>query len=591
MRLSHKIGTYVLGGALAACTGHIGESAGGGSETGTGSGGSSSLGGSPSGRGIGSSSGSGSGRGSGSTAASSGGATAAGPSSLLDLPSSPLPTTGLHKLTAWEFANSLQDLLGSGVPLAPVEADTLINGFATVGATSVSISPAGVGTYETVLGNATAYAFADATHAAAVLSCMPQSTTDACLTQAINAFGRRAFRRPLTSDETALFVNLATSIGNESGSSVLTGIRYAAWAILQSPQFLYRVELGAPSAADGGRLKYSSFEMASREAATLWASVPDDTLLNAAAQDSLSTPAGALAQAQRMIADPRAHRSLAAFSDQLFDYFNLGQAQKDPTMYPAWTPTLQAAMLTEVELRMDDVAFTKKADYLLLFSSTTTFVNQELAKFYGVPYTATDGAFHAVDLGAGTPRVGILGSGAILAGHAHAQLTSPTLRGKFIDNMLLCQAIPPPPPGVPPLPSMAPAGSTTRQVLTAHRSAALCAGCHGLMDPIGFGMENFDATGAYRTTDNGQPVDASGTLGGVAFDNLAQLGAAVQKDTRTVPCLVNNVYENALGRAPVDQDGTDLDLLIGQFAASGNLIDQLLVQLVGNDGFRFVTPM
>jgi hypothetical protein len=589
MRLSHKIGPFVLCGALAACTGHIGESPGGGSETGTGtgSGGSSSLGGSPSGTGIGSSSGSGS----GSTAVSSGGTTVAAPSSLLNLPASPLPTTGLHKLTAWEFANSLQDLLGSGVPLAPVEADTLINGFATVGASSVSISPPGVGTYETVLGKATAYAFADATHAAAVLSCMPQSTTDACLTQAINAFGRRAFRRPLTSDETTLFVNLATSIGNQSGSNVLTGVRYAAWAILQSPQFLYRVELGAPSAADGGRLKYSSFEMASRVAATLWASVPDDTLLNAAAQDSLSTPAGALAQAQRMIADPRAHRSLAAFSDQLFDYFNLGQAQKDPTMYPAWTPTLQAAMLTEVELRVDDVAFTKKADYLSLFSSTTTFVNQELAKFYGVPYAATDGAFHPVDLGPATPRVGILGSGMILAGHAHAQLTSPTLRGKFIDNMLLCRVIPPPPPGVPPLPSMAPAGSTTRQVLTAHRSAALCASCHGLMDPIGFGMENFDATGAYRTTDNGQPVDASGTLGGVAFDNLAQLGAAVQKDARTVPCLVNNVYENALGRAPVDQDGADLDLLIGQFAASGNLIDQLLVQLVGNDGFRFVTPM
>jgi uncharacterized protein DUF1592/uncharacterized protein DUF1588/uncharacterized protein DUF1595/uncharacterized protein DUF1585 len=589
MRLSDRIGKFALCGALASCTGHVGGSVGGGgeSEIGAESGGSSSVGGSPSGTG----SSSGVAAGSGTAAASSGGATATGPASLLNLASSPLPTTGLHKLTAWEFANSLQDLLGSGVPLAPVEADTLINGFATVGAASVSISPAGVGTYETVLGNATAYAFADATHAAAVLSCVPQSTTDACLTQALNAFGRRAFRRPLTSDETTLFVNLATSIGNQSGSSVLIGVRDAIWAILQSPQFLYRVELGAPSAADGGRLKYTSFEMASRVAATLWASVPDDTLLNAAAQDSLSTAAGALAQAQRMIADPRVHRSLAAFSDQLFDYFNLGQAQKDPTMYPAWTPTLQAAMLTEVELRMDDLTFTQKADYLSLFSSTTTFVNQELAKFYGVPFTATDGAFHSVDLGSGTPRVGILGAGAILAGHAHAQLTSPTLRGKFIDNMLLCEVIPPPPPGVPPLPAMAPAGSTTRQVLTAHRSQALCASCHSLMDPLGFGMENFDSTGAYRTTDNSQPIDASGTLGGIAFDTLAQLGAAVQKNAHTVPCLVNNVYENALGRAPLAQDTADLNQLIGQFSSAGNHIDQLLIQLVGNDGFRFVAPM
>jgi hypothetical protein len=502
-----------------------------------------------------------------------------------------LPTTGLHKLTAWEFANSLQDLLGSGVPLAPVEADTIINGFATVGATSVSISPAGVGTYETVLGNATAYAFADATHAGAVLSCVPQSTTDACLTQAINEFGRRAFRRALSSDETTLFVNLATTIGNQSGSSVLVGMRHAVWAILQSPQFLYRVELGAPSAADGGRLKYSSYEMASRLGATLWASVPDDMLLDAAAQDGLSTAAGALAQAQRMITDPRVHRSLVEFSDQFFDYFNLGQAQKDPTMYPAWTPTLQAAMLTEVELRMDELTFTQKADYLSLFSSTTTSVNQELAKFYGVPFTATDGAFHPVTLPSGTPRVGILGAGAILAAHAHAQLTSPTLRGKYIDNMILCRSIPPPPPGVPPLPSIAPAGSTVRQMMVAHESEVSCASCHSTMDPVGFGMENFDSTGQYRTTDNGQPIDASGTLAGVTFDNLAQLGAAVQKNARTVPCLVSNMYENALGRLPVAQDDNELDQLISEFSASGNHIDQLLINLVGNDGFRFVTPM
>jgi hypothetical protein len=512
--------------------------------------------------------------------------------SLLNLPASPLTAAGLHRLTAWEFANSLQDLLGGGVPLAPVEADTLVGGFATVGASSVSLSPAGVDQYETVLGNATAYAFADATHASAVLSCLPKSTTDtACLTQALNGFGRRAFRRPLTSAETTLFLNLATNIGNQSDSDVLTGVRYAVWAILQSPQFLYRVELGTPSAADGGRMKYTSFEMASRLAATLWASVPDDALLDAAAQDALSAPAGSLTQAQRMLADPRVHRSLAAFVDQLFDAFSLSQADKDPTMFPAYTTTLRAAMLQELELRIDDLAFTQKGDYLSLFESTSTFVNKELAAFYGVPFTATDDGFHRVDFPAGSPRVGLLGSAAILAGHAHAQLTSPTLRGKFVDEMLLCETIPPPPPGTPPLPAMAPAGSTVRQILSVHRSQAQCAACHALMDPIGFAMENFDTTGQYRTTDNGQSVDTTGTLNGVAFSNLAELGTVVRKNAVTGPCLVSKVYENALGRLPVDKDGVALNQLISQFSKAGNRIDQLLVDLVGNDGFRFVTPM
>jgi hypothetical protein len=503
----------------------------------------------------------------------------------------PLPTTGLHKLTAWEFTNSVQDLLGAGVPLAPVEVDTFIDGFATVGATSVSISPDGVGTYATVLDNATAWAFADATHAAAVLSCVPQSTNDVCLTQAINAFGRRAFRRPLTSDETTLFVNLATAIGNQAGSSVLGGMRHAVWAILQSPQFLYRVELGVPSAADTGRLKYTSFEMASRLAAALWASVPGDTLLNAAAQDLLSTAAGAIAEAQRMIADPRAHRSIAALSDQPFDASDLGQADKDMAMFPAYTPPLRAAMLTEVEMRMDDLAFNQKGDFLSLFTSTSTFVNQELAKFYGVPFTATDGAFHTVDLGSGTPRVGILGAAAILAGHARAQRTSPTLRGKFVDNRLLCRTIPPPPPGVSPLPAMALPGSTVRQILTAHRSQPQCAGCHSLMDPLGFAMENFDSSGAYRTMDNGQPIDASGTLDGVPFTNLAQLETALQKNPATGPCMVTNMYENALGRVPVSVDDNTLNQLAGPFSLAGNRLGQLLVNVAGSDGLRFVAPM
>jgi hypothetical protein len=421
---------------------------------------------------------------------------------------------------------------------------------------------------------------------------MPTGPTDsACLTQALNAFGRRAFRRPLGADETTLFLNIATTIAGQAGSSALTGIRYAVMAILESPDFLYRVEVGAPSAADGGRMKYTSFEMASRLAATLWASVPDDVLLDAAAKDALSTPAGTMAQAQRMLADPRAHRSVAAFVDQLYDAFDLGQAAKDTTMFPAYTPTLQAAMMTELELRVDDMVFTQKGDYLSLLESTSTFANKELATFYGVPLTATDNGFHKIDLPAGTPRVGILGSAGLLAGHGHEQLTSPTHRGKFVREMLLCETIPPPPPGVPPLPQTAPPGSTVRQVMTTHRSAAQCSACHALMDPIGFGMENFDTTGQYRTMDNGQTIDASGQLDNVQFNGLAQLGKAVRENAVTGPCAVSKVYENALGRLPVDVDQAALNSLIGQFTKSGNKIDQLLVNLVANDGFRFVAPM
>ncbi|HET6280757.1 MAG TPA: DUF1588 domain-containing protein, partial [Polyangia bacterium] len=174
--------------------------------------------------------------------------------------------------------------------------------------------------------------------------------------------------------------------------------------------------------------------------------------------------------------------------------------------------------------------------------------------------------------------------------HGHSELTSPTARGKFVEEMLLCRTVPPPPPGVPPLPNHAPPGSTVRQILETHRSQPQCAACHALMDPIGFGMENFDTTGQYRTMDNGQPIDASGQLDGVAFNSLAQLGSALRKNASAGPCFVSKVYENALGRLPIYVDTAALDQLITKFNASGHHVDQLLVDLVSSDGFRFVSP-
>src|SRR5450755_1714830 len=208
--------------------------------------------------------------------AGQGGNSASGPgaSGALSLPGGDAPSARMHKLTASEFANSVHDLLGTDAPLGPVEPDSIVGGFSAIGASTVAMSPAGVGLYETATGTATDYVFSDATRAAAVLPCVPTGTTDtACATKAIEAFGRRAFRRPLTDAETTRFVTLAMTIAAKAGSSVLAGMRHAVWAMLQSPSFLYRVELGAASAADAGRLKYSDFENASRLAATLWGSV------------------------------------------------------------------------------------------------------------------------------------------------------------------------------------------------------------------------------------------------------------------------------------------------------------------------------
>ncbi len=485
--------------------------------------------------------------------------------------------------------------MGEDAPVGDIETDSIVNGFASIGASTVSTSPAGIGQYEATIGAATKYLFDDASRPSVRLACVPSSTADAtCISQALTSFGRRAFRRPLTDAETQRFVGLVTAIADEQNGDVQAGMRHALSAILQSPSFLYRVELGVASAVDGGRLKYTDYEMASRLAATLWDSVPDDALLDAAGAGMLAAAEGVRAQAERMLADPKAQRAITAFADELYGMAHLEEASKDPAIFPQWTDTLKAAMQDELERRVLDMVFVRKGDFLSLYDDRVSFVNNELARHYGLPEQPLEGFFQ-VEFPADSPRAGLLGAGAVLAGHALPQRTSPTSRGKFVAEALLCLTIAPPPPMVPPLPPMAEPGATLRERLSLHRESPACAGCHGLMDPMGFGMENFDSVGLYRTMDNGSPVDASGALNapgldGASFTNLVELGTALRQQPVAGPCVVSKLYAEALGRPAITLDAAALDLLSAGFTSSENRVDQLLIALVESEAFRFVEP-
>jgi len=504
------------------------------------------------------------------------------------------PVASMRKLTIAEFTNSIHDLLGSNAPVpAQLEPDQQLDGFRSVSASLVAVSPTGVSQYETAIDGAVKYAFSSAAQAATVLTCVPASATDtACpVSQVLGAFGRRAFRRTLTAADVTRYTSVATDIAKDPGSSILIGLQYAVSAILQSPEFLYRVELGAPSAADGGRTKYTDFEMASRLASLLWVSVPDDALMNAAASGSLSTQAGVLAQAKTMLASPKAHQSMANFANDLYGMdpssgTPLTTTFKDPAFYPNWTKTLPVAMQQELLMRVDDVAFT--GDYLSLYDSATVFVNNELAKIYGLPQ-ATPDAFRKVTLPAGSPRVGLLGAGAILASNGLPQRTSPTLRGRFVAQQLLCKTVPDPPPNVnTTVLDMLPAGASVKQTLEAHRQSAACAACHAMMDPVGLGLENFDSVGTYRMTDHNVPIDASGVLDGMAFQDEASLARVLRSHPQAASCFVGKLYEQAQGRQPLEVDQPVVAGLSQQFEAGGHRADQLLLAIVSSDAYRFV---
>ncbi len=368
-----------------------------------------------------------------------------------------------------------------------------------------------------------------------------------CLRGFFARLGRLAWRRPLAADEVEALASSRWRGGAELRDP-WQGIVHGLSACFQAPDFLFRVERGEPDPSQPDRQRYTSLEMASRLSFFLWNAPPDDALLSAGERGELATEAGVRAAAERLLADPRAERALTGFFAEYVHLDRLDALQKDPATFPRMSGTLGASMKAEIDALFRDVVFTRDADFGELLTSRRIFVNAELAALYGLPAPAAPEALSAYDLPAGHPRGGLLATAGILALYAHNTVTSPTLRGKFIAASLLCVDIPPPPAGVvAQLPEGDGSPETMREKVTLHRADPTCNGCHQYMDPMGLALENFDAIGAYRTTDQGLPIDATGELLGETFVGAAGLGQALRASPDVSACLVRRMYRHATG--------------------------------------------
>jgi hypothetical protein len=402
----------------------------------------------------------------------------------------------------------------------------------------------------------------------ALVGCSPAAATDdACTRQFVQKIGRRAFRRPLIEDEIVQFANIARTAQTQL-ADFFGGLQYALAGILQSPHFLYRQELGAPDAAKPGRVRFDDFELATRLSFFLWNSTPDDLLLDAATAKQLT--AGALAtHATRMLASERTSTAMQTFFTELYRLGELDDLPLLPSLFPLMTPTIGPAMRTETLRVLNDVAFTRNGDFREVFDARGTYVNKELAGLYGVAAPAgTD--FAPITLPDTGMRAGLLGQASFLAVSSQPNRSSPTRRGKFIREMVLCQTIPTPPPDVTPFPDAAP--GTAREKLTAHRQNPACAGCHQVMDPIGLGLENFDGLGAFRATDKGLAIDATGELDGVQFAGPRDLARALKNHPDVPTCLARNLYRYAM--AHIENSGEEAAIM-------------LLAQAFRDNGYRF----
>ena len=502
------------------------------------------------------------------------------------------PAPGLlRRLTRNQFRNAVKDVFGYDVNVNDLDADSFTANFASIGAATVVTSDHGVEQYSTAIESAVDAVFADATKRAQFIGCTPTGqSNDTCVRGFIQKLGLRAWRRPLQTAELDRFVALAASASTTMGSAT-EGARWATVALFTSPSFLYRPEIGTASST--GALRLSGNEIASRLSFLIWNSLPDQTLMDQATSGMLGTADGIRSAATRMLNLSAGRESVGGFAEEYMRLDRIVTQAKDPALFPEYSANLQAAMVRDIRDTWASLAFDDQASFYDLFTTTKVVVNADLARLYGIDATGlTSTVFQTKSLPAGGTRSGVLSKAGLLSEFANQQSGSPTLRGKFIRESLMCLTIPPPPPGVNTAvvdqPTNVP--MTRRQKLEVHMTNDGCAACHKYMDPLGFPLENFDAIGKYRTTDNGLPVDPTGSFDGVAVADANGLGVAASQSVTVAQCLVRKYYAYAVGHEERDVDGSVLNTLATAFKASGFKMRDLILAVATNDAFSVVAP-
>jgi hypothetical protein len=405
--------------------------------------------------------------------------------------------------------------------------------------------------------------------------------------EVLRAFADRAWRRPVTYDELARLLRFVEA-SQKAGEGVEPGLQLALQAVLASPHFLFKVERDAAAAGPGVAHPVHDFELATRLSYFLWSSTPDDELFRLAAAGQLRRGRTLRAQARRMLRDPRARALVDNFATQWLQLRNLREFTPDPARFPGFDEPLRRAMLAETGLFVENV-IREDRSVLEFLDADYTFVNGRLARHYGIPGVEGDD-FRRVSL-AGTPlhgiRGGLLTQASILTVTSNPTRTSPVKRGKWVLENLLGAPPPPPPPGADNLKGGGTLAGTLRQRLERHRADPNCASCHGRLDPLGFGLENFDAVGAWRTHDGGDSVDASGILAGRPFNGPAELRTLLrpQKDA-FARCLAEKLLTYALGRGLGPGDRCTVATIAGRLARDGYRFSGVVIGVVQSDPFR-----
>jgi hypothetical protein len=507
----------------------------------------------------------------------------------------------VRRLTPGQYQQIIADVFGPEVKIGGrFEPDIRQDGLLAVGASRISITVSGLSQYDG-MARTIADQVVDKDHRDALIPCKPadaKTADEACARTFLSRAGKLLYRRPLTEEELNLRVRAAGDAA-KTLKNFYSGLSLSLAGMLESAQFLFRNEVVVPDPKNKGAYQLDAYSKAARLSFFLWNAGPDSALLAAAEKGELDTPKGRQKQAERLLASPRMENGVRAFFIDMLEFDRFATFAKDPMIYPKFT-TSAADDAQEQTLRtLVDHLLVRKGDYRDIFTTRKTFLTPLLGSIYSVPVAkvTANGApdlWTAYEYPEGDPRgVGILTQASFTALHSHPGRSSPTVRGKAVREILLCQRVPDPPGNVNftvVQDTNNPQYKTARERLKAHATDAMCTGCHKITDPIGLAMENFDSASGYRTSENTAPIDASGELNGKKYTDAVGLGKALHDDPATAKCVVNKTYAYAAGR-PANKDEEEwMKFLNESFAKNGYRFPDLMRTIVASDAFYRVTP-
>ncbi len=505
----------------------------------------------------------------------------------------------MRRLTQEQYRQIVADVFGSTIELGGrFEPDIREEGLLAVGASYVSVTASGLEQYDKMARSIGQQIVSEEIRST-LLPCAPASATapdEACARQFISETGRYLFRRPMTEKELDLVVEGTTEVTRELGD-FYTGLSLGIASLLSAPQFLFVQETTEPDPNVPGALRLDAYSKAARLSFLFWNSTPDDQLLKAAESGELHTAKGVAKQVERMLASRRIEAGVRAFFTDMLGFDEFDTLAKDAELYPKFSVKVAEAAQEQTLRTIVDHLIERNGDYRDLFTTGKTFLTPRLGAVYRLPVYTEDALLDSwapYEYAEDAPQAGILTHASFVALHSPPGRSSPTIRGKALREVVLCQKVPAPPGDVNftlVQDTESPVYKTARARLTAHATEPMCTGCHKIVDPIGLALENFDTIAGYRTRENGETIDVAGNLDGIPFTNVNELGQAFHDSPAAASCVVDRLFAYSVGHKPTKSEKEWIsETLLKQFAADGYRVPMLLKHIATSDAFFRVVP-